>query len=310
MIQKRAMAGQKIPLWHKLRNGLRIYRGHRTNAWGGADAYRKRYNFLVKLLNQYTGRSVKDSRVLEIGCGQRAAMPLLFAADGAEAFGVDVEVPTYHIDFQVLLKILRTNGVDRALKSLGRHVLFDKRFFEDLKQVCGLHRLPFSRIHIEVTDASTLSFPENYFNLTFSFGVLEHVANVEATVQHINDTLKSDGVGVITVHLFPSLSGGHCMDWRLPDSHPSRVVPPWDHLLENKYPINTFLNKLRLQDYRNIFEKYTVIEDEALTKEGESMLHLAPDSLLEEYTKEDLITGGVRFIIRKKALKSRRRNCD
>lgn len=299
MTQRIAMGGQKVPIFHKLRSGWQTWQEHRTDAWGGVAAYEKRFEYLSQLMAQYVGRPIARSRILEVGCGQRAVMPLLFAAHGAEAYGIDVEVPTYRLDLHILLKVLRVNGFERALKSLTRNVLIDPGFFKELENAIG-SVLPFSEIHIKTMDAAGLDLKDDNFDLLFSFAVLEHVADVVSAVHHMNRVLKPDGIGAVSIHLFSSLSGGHCMDWQHVESRPSSVVPLWDHLLENRYPVNLFLNKLKLQDYRNIFYSSTEVVRETLTKEGEDLVHLAPPSLLERYAIEDLTTSGVGFIFRKK----------
>ena len=40
------------------------------------------------------------------------------------------------------------------------------------------------------------------------------------------------------------------LDWIRPGERPESPVPPWDHLRDNRYPVNTHLNRLRLDEYR------------------------------------------------------------
>jgi len=299
-MQKKAMAGQKIPIVQKCLNAWQLYKEHRGSAWGGAQTYVQRFEALEKLLQEHTGKSVNESRVLEVGCGQRAVMPLVFAAKGAEAHGVDVEVPTFKLNPMIFMKVLRRNGLDRAVKSLARHVLFDRAFFKELEKVFELRSLPFSNVNIKVMDAAALDYPDDFFDLVFSFAAFEHVADVEKAVVQVNRILKPDGVALIAIHLFASLSGGHHMEWQRPDVSPSKVVPPWDHLRENKYPANTYLNKLRIKNYEDIFERRMIPVRTSFSREGLGLTHLIPDSLLETYTVKELTTNGVQFILKKK----------
>lgn len=294
------MSGQRIPLYHKLRNGWQLYREHSTNAWGGAESYVKRFEKLRGLLRQYTGKPISGSRTLEIGCGQRAVMPLILAAKGAESHGIDVEVPTHRMNPAVFVRILRANGWDRALKSAARSVLFDRAFYGELQAVFELDALSRDRPRIRVMDAAELDYPSDHFDLIFSSAVFEHVADVESAVRELNRVLKPDGIASVHAHLFASLSGGHCMDWWQPDKRPSKKVPPWDHLRENKFPVNTYLNKLRASDFKRIFEHHMVIEEETYSREGLGLSDLIPDELLKEYSVEELTTRGLRFVVRKK----------
>ena len=302
MSQKQAMAGQGIPLYHKLRNGWQLYREHSTEAWGGVRVYVDRYRAISKLLADRTGVPVEKSRILEVGCGQRAIMPMLFAAHGADAHGIDVEVPTHRMNPAVFTRVLRRNGLERALKSTARHVLFDRRFFKKLQEAFGLRALPFSSARIRTMDVADLDYPDNYFDLVFSAAAFEHVADVNAAVRHLNRVLKPGGIAMIHAHLFASLSGGHCMDWQQPDASPSETVPRWDHLRENRFPANTYLNKLRVHEFRAIFETHMVIREETTSREGLALAHLAPPELLERYPIEELTTNSVVFVVSKKAV--------
>jgi SAM-dependent methyltransferase len=305
-IQRRAMAGQGIPPFQAIRNASQMYRKHFMYTGREVETYRQRYELLARLLMDSTGRSLSGSRVLEVGCGQRAVMPLLFAARGAEASAVDVEIPTYDMNVRSFFRVLRRNGLHRAVKSASRHLLFDRRFFTGLAEACDVILRPFPTIDVEVNDVARAELPRDRFDMVFSFNVMEHIVDVESAVRNMNAALKSEGVGFVTVHLFPSLSGGHCMDWQyaLDPAYPEwgipADVPPWDHLRENRFPADSFLNKLRLADYRRIFHRETAAVAEEDTREGLELLSLAPRELLETYGRDDLTTVLASFTFRKK----------
>jgi SAM-dependent methyltransferase len=306
--QRRAMAGLRIPLKHVLLGGVATFRKHRSYGHREVQTYAARFRFLSDLLRSQTGKPVRGCRILEVGCGQRALVPLLFAAEGAEAHAIDVERPTYDMHASDFLRILKENGLDRATKSLVRHILFDRSFFQDLGAACGVNLLPYPRIITHVGDAARMKLPESYFDIVVSFAVLEHVVDVESTICQMNRALTREGIGYVTVHLFPSLSGGHCMDWQyaMDPTYPERTIPekipPWDHLLGNKYPADTYLNKLRLEDYRVLMSKHMVVVDERLVREGEQMLRFAPEELLKGYSRDDLTTSVAMYTVRKKTV--------
>lgn len=257
---------------------------------------------LCDIAENYLQKDTNEISVLDIGCGQTAAQTLLFTADGASAIGVDVEVPTYRMGLGTIAKVVRTNGTERAVKSLVRHFLFDRKFFQELSLRSG-HRLPFGRLDARLMDATELSFPDDSFDFVFSAWTFEHIADVSAAVGHVNRVLKPSGIAWVNAHLFPSLSGGHNLEWHHPDERASRKVPPWDHLRDNRYPVNTYLNKMRLDDYRRVFAESIDVIDESLTVEGASLLTLAIEEELgrKGYTREDLTTATVRFLCQKKS---------
>jgi len=304
-VQRRAMAGQAIPLFRTARNALQMYRNHRRFTGREVEICRQRYDFLAQLLERSTGRPVHGACVLEVGCGQRAVMPLLFAARGAKARAVDVEAPTFRMSVKSFFKVLRSNGLHRVAKSAFRHALFDHRFFVSLEKTCGVVLHPFPAIDVNVVDAARAQLPRDEFDMVFSFNVMEHIVDVESTVRDINAALKPDGVGYVRIHLFPSLSGGHCPDWQYAPNAPypewgiPTKVAPWDHLRENLYPPDSFLNRMRLSDYRVIFRRHTVVVREDCEREGVDLLPHVPPELLLDYTEEDLTTAFVAFTFRK-----------
>lgn len=196
-------------------------------------------------------------------------------------------------------QMARVSGVERVLKSTLRHWLFDGPFFRRLAELYG-KPLPLDRADVRVMNAARLEFPDNYFDFIYSSLVFEHIDDVPAAAREVNRVLKPQGRAWINVHLFPSLTGGHQPEWT--DSRRARTcIPPWDHLLENKYPAGIYLNKLRWADYQQIFNHYLEVLEK--TPRLESTLPLTPE--LEEtlgvkgYTREDLLTSKVAFLCRK-----------
>ncbi|MGD0116214.1 MAG: class I SAM-dependent methyltransferase [Dehalococcoidia bacterium] len=304
---KSAMAAQRIPIASRLQSGLAIFRSYRSGAFGDARSALAFHRELCDIATAYLHRPVKGSRVLDLGCGQTATQTVLFQADGADVVGVDVEIPTYSMGLGTLVRVAKTNGIERAAKSLLRHRLFDGRFFRELLAPYG-GKLSFDRLDVRIMDATELSFADDSFDFVFSAWVFEHIADVAAAVREVNRVLRSSGVAWINAHLFPSLSGGHNLAWHHPDDSPSHKVPPWDHLRDNRFPANAYLNKLRLADYRRIFAEGVDVIDEALTFQGIGLLTPAIEAELaaKGYTREDLTAATVRFLCKKRREPARR----
>ncbi len=255
---------------------------------------------LADIIKGYINQDLTKVKILEIGCGQRASQTLLFTTDGADVVGVDIEVPTFSLDLQVFLNVLRLNGLGRALKSLGRHLFFDSQFFEQLAARYG-KPLSMDKVKVRVMDATRMDFSSNCFDFIYSNMVFEHISQVDSVVRELNRLLKPEGIAWVNVHLFHSLSGGHHKEWTNPRSTRPHRVPPWDHLLENAYPIQIFLNKLTLNDYRRIFSQYLEVVEESCVTEGEEILTPDLAELLAEkgYSREDLLTREITFLCRK-----------
>lgn len=298
---KAAMSGQKIPLIHRLLSSWNIFRAYQTNTLGNAESVVDFHKRLSEIIKTHLKVDVREARILDIGCGQMATQTILFKVDGADVTGIDMEVPTYKMNLKTLIRVIKTNGVERAIKSLLRHLLFDKRFFSELSLQYG-KIVPFDQLDIRLMNAASLSFPDNSFEFVYSAWVFEHIDDVPTSIRDVNRILKPSGIAWIGVHLFPSLSGGHHLDWIWPDKSSSKKVPPWDHLLDNKYPANTYLNRLHLDQYREIFHTHINVFDEELTYEGDKFLTPEIEKILQRkgYAREDLLTRTVIFLCRKK----------
>ena len=300
---KTSMSGQKIPFMHRLLSSWKIFRAYQTGIFGKAeiDTNLDLHNNLSEIIRTYLKRDVKDLKVLDIGCGQKVCQTILFKAGGADIIGIDMEIPTYKMDIKTFMKVIKNNGVERAIKSLLRHLLFDRQFYIELSKRYG-KKLPFDAMDIRMMNAVNLSFPDNTFDFIFSAWSFEHFDDVPKAISEINRVLKPSGVAWIALHLFPSLSGGHHIDWTHPDTSPSSRVLPWDHILDNRYPVNTYLNRLRLRQYRQIFYECVDVFDEQLTYEGEKLLVPEIENILKRkgYTREDLLARTVTYLCKKK----------
>jgi SAM-dependent methyltransferase len=298
---KSAMSSQDISTMRRLASSWNIFRRHQTGVFGNVDATLEFHADLCRLIKTHLNVPIGKTRILDLGCGQRVDQTILFKADGADVTGIDMEVPTYKMDFRIFTKVIKTNGTERALKSLLRHFLFDRKYFALLASKYD-KRIVLEGVDTRIMNAADLAFPHDHFDFIYSSWVFEHIDNVAGAVQEVNRVLKPKGVAWIGIHLFPSLSGGHHLGWEAPDTNPPPRVPPWDHLLENRFPVNTYLNKMRLDEYRQVFAKHIDIESEELTQEGQGILTPALEEALREkgYSKTDLLTRKAIFICTKR----------
>ncbi|MCU7918329.1 MAG: class I SAM-dependent methyltransferase [Candidatus Thiodiazotropha sp. (ex Epidulcina cf. delphinae)] len=295
---KSAMSAQPIPLSSRIRSNIKIYQAYRNKLFGSGKATKiiEYYNHLADSFTAQTGLDVEGARMLEIGCGQLAHQTALFSTRGAKVTGIDVEVATYQMSLAMLLKMARENGLERAVKSLARAALFDSHTKRAVSDVFGQH-VTYKDLDTCVMDACEMKFTDMTFDFIFSRAVFEHIADVSAAAAETNRVLADRGIAIIYIHLFPSLSGGHNLEWLNPDEICDRSAEPWDHLLSNKFPVNTYLNKLRINDYRDIFYKHLDVQKEITITEGEKHLTAARLKKLEAlgYTREDLLTRTIGF---------------
>jgi SAM-dependent methyltransferase len=236
-------------------------------------------------------------RVLDVGCGKSYWLSLLLAAAGAEAIGVDTELVETTRGFAKYQHIFAVNGVERALRTAVWDLLFARGYYRELARVAAL-RLPHERVELHAYDGVHLPLPDASIDLAVSHEVFEHVADVPAVLAEIARVLKPGGRIYIYIHNFTSLSGGHHIAWKHPDTRPSRAVAPWDHLRGRRHvDIPSWLNRLREQDYRPMFERhFDISEWRATAQEGRGLLTVEIRRELAEYSERELLTKG--FLVR------------
>jgi SAM-dependent methyltransferase len=151
-----------------------------------------------------------------------------------------------------------------------------------------------------------MRFPRGSFDLVVSHEVFEHIKDVDAIARDLRDILAPDGLTYIYVHNFTSISGGHHIAWKFPDTEPSQVVPPWDHLREKQFPeIPSWLNGMREAEYREIFGRYfTILQWIPSGREGVALLSPEIRRELARYSEGELLTKGFTIVARPKSVAS------
>jgi SAM-dependent methyltransferase len=241
-------------------------------------------------------------RALDLGCGLLQWQTIMLHSLGATATGVDMEYVRADRLPDKYIHILRTNGLERAAKTLFWDYTYRDRYRRALA-TCSTFPLNLRGLDFRQHTAEHLPFEDNTFDLVASHEVFEHIADVPAAVREVKRVLKPSGIAYINIHLFPSISGGHNVEWKYPDEEASQNVPPWDHLRGNtaaEHP--SWINKMRERDYRPIFEsELEILCWEPSAYEGRALLTPAIKAELPDYTEEELLKKGVIVVARKKA---------
>jgi len=283
----------------RLHNYLALLRHHRRNRKAIPRYDFDRFQQAREVFERYGHTQVRDSTILEIGCGQRFTATLLFHSLGAKAVGIDMDQVTPNFSLGAFRAIWRQNGFERALKTLVRFLLFDAQFYRDLSKAFG-EPLRKANVDLRVMDARAMQFPDASFDYIYSLSVFEHIDDIDRATRETARVLKPGGIAYIGVHLFPCLSGGHHFEWSNPDQRPSRRVPPWDHLRQNLYPSQAYLNKLREPDYIETFRKYLTIIDVRSKYEGEGLLTDSIRQELANYSRDDLLKSSIFVVMTRK----------
>ena len=273
------------------------YFNSRNDAFARHDYYG--YLRVKEIIEKNIGKLTPETRILEIGCGQRFARTMLFHSEGANITGIDLDFVDPDFSIKSMVNIWRINGFERFIKTIVRHFFYDRKYYTVIEQEYG-KPLKWSDLDVRRMSAYNLDFPSNYFDFIFSNAVFEHMDNIDAACGELARVLKPEGYAYCGIHLYPSLSGGHNLEWAYPDEQPSKVVPPWDHLRKNRFPAHVYLNKLKKGEYVSIFNRYCDVHDIILSFEGESLLTNGILSEISGYSKEDLITRSMELLVTKK----------
>lgn len=268
------------------------------------DFAREHYAFFAQMLEglRRHGLDPRGLRVLDVGCGKSYWLTLLLHSYGAQVTGVDTEYVRAGFGPGKYLAILRRNGFERALKTLVWDLVYARPYYRELARCCPF-QLRFDGVDTRVAPDGRLGLPGQSFDLAVSHEVFEHIRDVDAVARDLQNVLKPDGLTYIYIHNFASLSGGHHIAWKYPDTEPSRVVPPWDHLREKQFPdIPSWLNSMREFEYREIFERYfSIVQWIPSGREGEKLLSPEIRRELSRYSDDELLTKGFIIVARPNA---------
>ncbi len=253
-------------------------------------------------LQIYGINEVSGKRVLDIGCGKQYWFTLLFHHAGADVTGIDIEYVKPGYSPLKYLHVLRTNGLERTAKTFYWDFVYSRSYYGALEQAVGIP-LPQRGLDIQQQSATELPMADDTFDLIVSHEVFEHLPDLEASVVEMKRVMKPGALTYLYVHNYASISGGHHIAWKYPDESPSKTVPAWDHLRDNRYPdIPSWINRQREQTYRDIFEReLEVLAWITHSIEGEALLTPAIRRELSDYSEEELLKKGFIIIARKKA---------
>lgn len=285
---------------------LKLYHDQVVLAQKHTDRFALDHCMWFKTMQSYLKPYIPDFegiRALDLGCGLLQWQTILLHSLGANVTGVDMEYVRADRLLDKYFHILRTNGLERAVKTLFWDYTYRNRY-RSVLAACSPFALNLLGLDFRQHTAEHLPFPDNEFDLIVSHEVFEHIEDVARAVQEVKRVLKPSGIAYLNIHLFPSISGGHHVEWKYPDEKPSANVPPWDHLrakTAKEHP--SWINKMREQDYRTIFEPaLEVLCWEPSAYEGRALLTPAIKAELPDFAEDELLKKGVIVVARKQTL--------
>lgn len=284
--------GRRVRLYGSM---LRYAKAHNE------DFARENFEFFVRMRQDLATWSsdMGDLRVLDLGCGKSMWLTLLLHSCGARVTGIDTEIVRRGHSVAKYLNLFKENGFERALRTLAWDVLYARPYYQALAKLAPFP-LNFQGLDVRAVEMSEVDLPDDSLDLIVSHEVFEHLSDVDGVLAAMRRLLKPEGIAYIYIHNFASLSGGHHIAWKYPDTEPSAVVPPWDHLRENLYSdIPSWINRLREADYRKSIERhFEVLSWFPSGREGASLLTPRIREELADFTEDELLTKGYTVVIR------------
>ncbi len=278
-----------------LREASNLYHYHRRSSElvrQTLDDVRRR----EAVVKEHLGLELRGLDILEIGPGQLQAEASYLALNN-RVVGIDLDLIVQSVSPLAYLKMLRTNGLRRTVKTLGRKILgIDRSFASELRRQIGVPRLPKPKM-IQM-DACRMSFPNDAFDFVYARSVFHHLPDPGAALDGIVRVLRPGAACYILLHLYSSTTG--CLDPRIYTNRRGELQG-WPHLrpalgakLNNQ---NTYVNRLRLHEWRNLFDSKMPDAKYFKSEAGPGTLELAKtlqgqgellDYSLEELTAHDL----------------------
>jgi SAM-dependent methyltransferase len=260
---------------------------------------------------QFLGHSLAECRMLEIGFGARPLRLLALSSMGIDAHGVDLDMPVLDGSLREFLTVFKRNGFERCMKSIVRHVLFDRKEREGLARALRQQGfdLEVRREAFFVADAGSATagahWEKESFDLVFSEDVFEHIplSSLSGLLQNMHLWLKPNGIALIRPNIFTGITGGHLLEWyaHTLQSVTKRQTEPWEHLRKKRQIADTFLNKLTRKQYREMFaDNFEILHEKVKHPE------IGREFIVEEIRHEirlpdeELFSNQVMFVLRKK----------
>ncbi len=257
------------------------------------------------IVRKYAGFELgPGTTAFEIGCGQRPHRLFFMLVNEIDSYGIDMDRVVMSIGDVV--STFRANGLERAAKTGVRYALFDRREKRALelflsKRLGRNFHWPRDRIfHGNAADPAL--WPSRPVDFILSEDVFEHIPpdQLPTVCGLCASHLSSRGIALIRPMVFTGIRGGHHVDWYNTRLSSDRKCPPWDHLRGGHFPVNTYLNKLRRVDYRQLFsERFDIIAEWARDPDrGREFMTDEIRGELADYDDDELFSNHVAFVLK------------
>lgn len=294
----------ELSLTDRLRNDLRQL-GAIRRAGSQFEMLFDNIERLDEAAQKWSGRRLAQSRTFEVGFGARPYLLRTLLSLGADAYGVDAEVPYVHGGLAEYRQMLERNGWERAVKTFVRRLLFGSDEEEAFQRELGqrdLRPAPLDSTRLFIGDAAECE-PPGRFDFVYSVAVFEHIQTpaLEQLVPRMATWIRPEGLALIIPDVYTGFFGGHLPDWASGVPAAGRRSEPWEHLRKRRFPANTTLNELTRADYAELFSaSFEILEVLESRRSHLAERHLTPElrAELSMYSEQDLLDENPLFVLK------------
>jgi hypothetical protein len=278
----------------------------------GISNQRAQMNAVISEIEEYaqlyrdaTGRDLRHACILEIGYGARPLRLMALQSLGYNAKGIDLDRPALGT-IRDFVEIYRCNGSRRLIKSVVRHLLFDRY---ERRALDAALRLRGSRLRIDrngflVGDVANYPFDDESIDFVFSEDVFEHIppSGIDQLCRRLRQALAPEGLALITPAIYSGISGGHLVEW-YPHTLPQerrRSTEPWEHLRKRRVVPDCYLNELRINDYTAMFSAHFCLMQIIDRDKGIGREFLTEEirAELSSFNLDELLCNRVTFVLK------------
>ena len=283
-----------------IRQAIRAIASHRTMAHDISVLLERLRRDEARIAGRF-GRILSDLDVLEIGPGQYCERSRYFGRCN-RVTAIDLDTIPRSRQLGDYVRMLKANGIGRLLKTTGRKVLLvDRARRRTWERELGTKNLPEPKLLFG--DVCTAPLQKESFDVLVTWSVFEHLSDPAKAIENVIQSLRPGGVFYVGIHLYTSNSGHH--DIRA-FTGAGESLPLWGHLRPTKEHLihqGSYLNKLRLPEWRTLFASKAPGSEEFLEDYGADRLRglMTPDLRQElgQYTDDELLSVDAFYLWKK-----------
>lgn len=310
-MRKVTHSSARLPFWHKIRQFYLLVwaQFRRVKGTEYAEGLFTDIGEYRHLYGKYTGLKLETARIFEIGYGARPYRLIALISLGYEASGIDLDAPVLRFRLDEFFNMYRRNGIERAVKSAIRYVLFDGVDRHHLTAALSKRgrKLQIIENSFLVGDTADVELGENSLDLIVSEDVFEHIPleSLKVLVRKMARAVRPGGLCLIRPNIYTGITGGHLVEWypqNLFNTGIRRNSEPWEHLRKRRFAADTYLNEMKRSDYRAmLLEEFEILEERVkLPMLGQEYLTPEIRDELKDLGDDELFSNQVMFVLRKK----------